>query len=163
MSMKYECWAYKNGKPDKMVNVVADNKSEAEALAWEKFKALGIKPDSVNCKWYKWRVEWSTLQTTFLNNSHFRETINNELGNKMKKIIFTIVLLCNFLYAEEVKQKTDDELIAEFMRLDQQIAEEKKKQEEAIAKTQAKQRELESAIKVNEKLDELLGVLSKDK
>ncbi len=50
MSMKYECWAYKNGKPDKMVHVVASNKTEAEQLAWDKFKKLGIKPDSVNCK-----------------------------------------------------------------------------------------------------------------
>ena len=48
--MKYECWAYKNGKPDKMVYVVADNKGEAETLAWEKFRKLGIEPESVNCK-----------------------------------------------------------------------------------------------------------------
>ncbi len=50
MSMKYECWAYKNGKPHKMVYVTAENKSEAEALAWEKFRNLGIEPESVNCK-----------------------------------------------------------------------------------------------------------------
>jgi len=30
MSMKYECWAYVNGKPDKMINVTADSKSQAE-------------------------------------------------------------------------------------------------------------------------------------
>ncbi len=50
MSMSYECWAYKNGKPYKMVHVSANNKSEAEALAWEKFRSLGIEPESVNCK-----------------------------------------------------------------------------------------------------------------
>ena len=50
MNMSYECWAYKNGKPDKMVHVVANNKSEAKALAWEKFRDLGIKPERVTCK-----------------------------------------------------------------------------------------------------------------
>lgn len=50
MSMSYECWAYKNGKPDKMVKVVANNKQEAEQLAYDKFAALGINPDYVNCK-----------------------------------------------------------------------------------------------------------------
>jgi len=48
--MSYECWAYKNGKPDKMVHVTAQNKSEAEAIAWDKFKSLGVKPESVSCK-----------------------------------------------------------------------------------------------------------------
>lgn len=50
MSMKYECWAYKNGKPDKMVNVTANSKSEAEQLAVEKFQKLGISYDYINCK-----------------------------------------------------------------------------------------------------------------
>jgi hypothetical protein len=50
MAMSYECWAYKNGKPWKMVRVNASNKSEAEALAWAKFRSMGIEPDSVNCK-----------------------------------------------------------------------------------------------------------------
>lgn len=50
MNMSYECWAYKNGKPDKMVHVTAENKSEAEMLAWVKFRELGIQPDSVKCK-----------------------------------------------------------------------------------------------------------------
>ena len=49
--MKYECWAYKNGKPDKMTFVYADSKAEAENLAWDKFKnELGINPESVNVK-----------------------------------------------------------------------------------------------------------------
>lgn len=30
MSMSYECWAYKDGKPYKMVHVTTDNKKEAE-------------------------------------------------------------------------------------------------------------------------------------
>jgi len=50
MSMKYECWAYKNGKPWKMTTVNANNKSEAESLAWDKFRNMGINPESVNCK-----------------------------------------------------------------------------------------------------------------
>jgi len=50
MRMKYECWAYKNGKPDKMVYVSAENRDDAEVLAWEKFRNLGITPDYVKCK-----------------------------------------------------------------------------------------------------------------
>lgn len=48
--MSYECWAYINGKPEKMVNVTANNKEEAETKAWEKFNNLGINPDYINCK-----------------------------------------------------------------------------------------------------------------
>lgn len=50
MSMQYECWAYKDGKPWKMVHVVANSKSEAETMAWDKFRALGISPERVTCK-----------------------------------------------------------------------------------------------------------------
>jgi len=49
-SMSYECWAYKNGSPWKMTHVSANNKSQAIDLAWNKFKDLGINPQSVNCK-----------------------------------------------------------------------------------------------------------------
>ncbi len=49
-SMNYECWAYKNGSPWKMVHVSANNKSQAIDLAWDKFKNLGISPQKVNCK-----------------------------------------------------------------------------------------------------------------
>jgi hypothetical protein len=48
--MSYECWAYKDGKPYKMVYVSANNKAEAEQLAWEKFRNLGISPERVTCK-----------------------------------------------------------------------------------------------------------------
>lgn len=48
--MSYECWAYKNEKPHKMVKVLANNRSEAEVLAWQKFRDLGITPERVNCK-----------------------------------------------------------------------------------------------------------------
>lgn len=48
--MKYECWAYKDGKAHKMVNVTANDKSEAEMLAWEKFRSIGVEPDYVKCK-----------------------------------------------------------------------------------------------------------------
>ena len=84
-----------------------------------------------------------------------------------EKLLFISICISLLLFgsvnADEVKQKTNEELIAEFMRLDQQIAEEKKKQAEAIAKTQAMKRETESIKKVGRKLDELLGVLSNNK
>jgi hypothetical protein len=48
--MSYECWTYVNGHPDKMINVVANNQSEAESKAWDKFKELGITPTAVKCK-----------------------------------------------------------------------------------------------------------------
>lgn len=48
--LKYQCYSYKNGKPDKMVHVTADNKEQAVQLACEKFKKLGIKYESVQCK-----------------------------------------------------------------------------------------------------------------
>lgn len=50
MSMSYECWAYKDGKPWKMVKVTASSKSEAESIAWGKFSNLGIDPEYVTCK-----------------------------------------------------------------------------------------------------------------
>jgi len=50
VSMTYECWAYKNGSPYKMVRVTASSRSEAENLAWGKFRGMGIEPDSVRCK-----------------------------------------------------------------------------------------------------------------
>jgi hypothetical protein len=50
MSMSYECWAYKNGKPWKMVHVTANSINEAESLAWSKFRAMGIEPETVNIK-----------------------------------------------------------------------------------------------------------------
>ena len=49
-SMSYECWTHPGGHPDKMVHVTANSKSEAESLAVDKFKDLGIKPESVSCK-----------------------------------------------------------------------------------------------------------------
>ncbi len=63
MAMSYECWAYKNGKPYKMIRVSANSKSEAEMLAWEKFRSMGIEPESVNCKWKKdkgWKANLAT-------------------------------------------------------------------------------------------------------
>lgn len=50
MSMKYECWAYQDGKPYKMTYVNADSKSEAEVLALDKFRSLGVKADFIKCK-----------------------------------------------------------------------------------------------------------------
>ena len=50
-SMKYECWAYVNGSPQWMTDVVADNKSQAEDKGASKFKNdLGKRFDYVKCK-----------------------------------------------------------------------------------------------------------------
>ncbi len=49
MAMKYECWAYIKGKPEKMISVTANSKSDAERLAWEKFRSIGIEPHVVKC------------------------------------------------------------------------------------------------------------------
>ncbi|WP_019672270.1 hypothetical protein [Psychrobacter lutiphocae] len=50
-SMSYECWTYKNGSPDKMTKVSANNKSEAESKAKDKFQNdLNISFDFVKCK-----------------------------------------------------------------------------------------------------------------
>lgn len=34
--MKYECWRYKNGKPDAYTNITANSKSEAENIGCAK-------------------------------------------------------------------------------------------------------------------------------
>lgn len=49
-TMSYECWAYVGGHPDKMVNVSANNASEAKAEAKRKFQNLGVRADYVKCK-----------------------------------------------------------------------------------------------------------------
>ncbi len=48
--MKYECWTYVGGSPDKMISRVADNNSEAVKLATEWFSSNGYKFDYVKCK-----------------------------------------------------------------------------------------------------------------
>jgi len=77
----------------------------------------------------------------------------------MKKI-FSLICIILFLVlqvnAEEKKEMTDEE----FFRI---MAELEQRQKNAKAKTLAKQKELESAKKVNQKLDEIIGVISKDK
>ena len=84
----------------------------------------------------------------------------------MKKLLLNTLLVFAFtttsLNAEDTK-KTNEELVAEFMRIDEERKKEEKKLVEAKAKTKAIKREIKSAIKVNEKLDELIGILSKDK
>ena len=50
-SIRYECWAYNNGSPLKMVHVNADNNSDAVRRAWEKFRnVIQFGPESVKCK-----------------------------------------------------------------------------------------------------------------
>ena len=78
----------------------------------------------------------------------------------MKKSIITtlffIMLSSILVNANEVKEKTTEELIAEYMKMEE-------RQKKARAELEAEKRETQSAIEVNKKLDELLGVLSKDK
>lgn len=49
-SMSYECWAYKDGHPYKMVHVLADNNAEAVSKAIDKFSNLGASGLPVKCK-----------------------------------------------------------------------------------------------------------------
>lgn len=50
-SMKYECSRYVGGDYKGFTTVVADNKSEAESKAFQKFKHdLGKRVDYVKCK-----------------------------------------------------------------------------------------------------------------
>ena len=50
MKESYVCWANLDKTPYEMVYVTAKNRSEAEKLAWKKFKRLGISTESINCK-----------------------------------------------------------------------------------------------------------------
>lgn len=47
--MNYECWTYVNGHPDKMINIVAVSKSDAESQAPARFKDLGARWDYIQC------------------------------------------------------------------------------------------------------------------
>lgn len=49
-AMKYQCYTYKNGKPDKMTHVTANSNDQAVELAYEKFKKMGLSFDYVQCK-----------------------------------------------------------------------------------------------------------------
>lgn len=50
-AMTYECWSYKGGQLDKSFDVEANNKSEAESKAWDKFyKLWEYRPDAIKCK-----------------------------------------------------------------------------------------------------------------
>ncbi len=50
MNMKWECWAYVNGKPDKMTYVSAPSSEAARIMAEEKFRNIGVKFDWVKVK-----------------------------------------------------------------------------------------------------------------
>lgn len=51
MSMlKWECWGYKNGKPEWHVYVTAKTRADAESLAWDKLRNLGRNPERVTVK-----------------------------------------------------------------------------------------------------------------
>lgn len=49
-SLKYECWTYRNGSPDKMIYITANNKSDAESQAPSRFRKVGAKWDYIQCK-----------------------------------------------------------------------------------------------------------------
>lgn len=74
--------------------------------------------------------------------------------------IVSILLLFSFSIADEIKpdfsKMSEEELIKHFMQSHKKIEKYKKEVTKAKAET-------ESAKKVNQKLDEILGVLEKDK
>lgn len=77
----------------------------------------------------------------------------------MQKILLSLTIalfLCSCANAEEVKtkEKTYDELMAEFFKVSEKV-------EKIDAKLLAEKKETKSAIKVNEKLDEIKEILSK--
>lgn len=75
----------------------------------------------------------------------------------MKKLLLTTLLSIIFITTQiNAKEtiKTDEELIAEFMKLDKQIEQEKIKQNQALEKTKA----LEKLEKTVDKLANKLGV-----
>ncbi|PSF06221.1 hypothetical protein C7H09_10830 [Marinobacter fuscus] len=49
-SMSYECWAYVNGSPSKMIHVSADKVSNAKKLAKKRMDKSKIKYDYIECK-----------------------------------------------------------------------------------------------------------------
>jgi DNA-binding protein H-NS len=69
--------------------------------------------------------------------------------------LFVIIFITNQLNGQE-KPKTNEELVAEFMQLDQQVEKEKQKQREAREKTEAVQ-------KLGKTVDELAKTLGVDK
>jgi uncharacterized membrane protein required for colicin V production len=80
----------------------------------------------------------------------------------MKKLLIVTLLIffSNSVFADSKKpdfsKMSDEELIEHFMQSHKKIEKYKKEVAEAKAET-------ESARKVNQKLDEILGVLEKDK
>ncbi|HHT00817.1 MAG TPA: hypothetical protein ENK73_08190 [Thiomicrospira sp.] len=51
-SKTYECYRYVDGKPTgTWIKVKADSKSEATSKAYQRYDELGVKVDSVNCKY----------------------------------------------------------------------------------------------------------------
>jgi len=48
--LRWECWGYKNAKPQWNVSVTASSRAEAKNLAWEKFRSLGRNPEKVTVK-----------------------------------------------------------------------------------------------------------------
>ena len=76
----------------------------------------------------------------------------------MIKILFStllaIIFSTNQASAEDIN-KTTEELIVEFMKLDQKIEEEKKKQAEARAKTATLKKKSEDIRKLGKTVDEL--------
>lgn len=77
----------------------------------------------------------------------------------MKSVLLSLILCTTLLTANE-KQKTEEELIAEFMELDKEtkIQESKiKKQKEEIKKSKVKTKELKGLSKTVDKLSKTLG------
>lgn len=75
-------------------------------------------------------------------------------------LLFIVLLAVSSVNANE---KTAEEVIAEYMKTKERKKELKRQREEARAELEAEKRKTESIKEVGKKLDELLGVLSKDK
>jgi len=84
----------------------------------------------------------------------------------MKKLIFllfSMVLLVSQVSAKEYTKEEEEAMIKQFMQYQKDIDKSNQEVVEAKAKTLSMKKETESAKKVNQKLDEILGVLEKDK
>lgn len=99
---------------------------------------------------------------------------NNQIkGNEIMNKLLILALLSIFLNAgqsDNNKPKSDEELVAEFMKLDKQVQEEKEKQskleqreKESKAKTLKSEAELNTSRKLGKTLDEIGNKLGVDK
>jgi len=80
----------------------------------------------------------------------------------MKIFLSLCIALLFFSSAYAENTKSDDELIAEILRLDKLIEEEEKKQEKAIAKTRDTKTNTEAIMQLGKTVDKLAQTLGVD-